>query len=381
MSKKKITVILFVCLLALYGYFNNIQISEFSNIQQATTAIIPTDVMSDNNLSNVTEKTVNQQTSNADVTGDIDTFSCLSALAYDIEEMEALDEKINEQFQKIDESFSIEDAFNYAVFATPPKDKDRLDLLLAYKQSSPSNPIIGNGIITSCIKSPDDRCTNETIADAINTDRNNGATWLSAILFYAANKDDDKVISAITELEKTSFFNERFGEIALSYAQALEGIADTNFSLNAMSGIGKSASYYLPAYSPMTKWCKTDINNIGKASYCLSLGEQLETRSKTLISTMIGFALQETVYEAQQNNDARALVNKRSEEALKGSEAFQRVNLMIMLDERLTRSWLKNIDIYGEIGAQEILIQEAEALYEQNDNYLCSMVYNLLDSF
>ena len=148
-----------------------------------------------------------------------------------------------------------------------------------------------------------------------------------------------------------------------------------------MSGIGKSASYYLPAYSPMTKWCKTDINNIGKASYCLSLGEQLETRSKTLISTMIGFALQETVYEAQQNNDARALVNKRSEEALKGSEAFQRVNLMIMLDERLTRSWLKNIDIYGEIGAQEILIQEAEALYEQNDNYLCSMVYNLLDSF
>ena len=130
MSKKKITVILFVCLLALYGYFNNIQISEFSNIQQATTAIIPTDVMSDNNLSNVTEKTVNQQTSNADVTGDIDTFSCLSALAYDIEEMEALDEKINEQFQKIDESFSIEDAFNYAVFATPPKDKDRLDLSL-----------------------------------------------------------------------------------------------------------------------------------------------------------------------------------------------------------------------------------------------------------
>ena len=96
---------------------------------------------------------------------------------------------------------------------------------------------------------------------------------------------------------------------------------------------------------------------------------------------MIGFALQETVYEAQQNNDARALVNKRSEEALKGSDSFQRVNLMIMLDERLTRSWLKNIDIYGEIGAQEILIQEAEALYEQNDNYLCSMVYNLLDSF
>jgi hypothetical protein len=381
MSKKKITVILFVCLLALYGYFNNIQISEFSNIQQATTAIIPTDVMSDNNLSNVTEKTVNQQTSNADITDDIDTFSCLSALAYDIEEIEALDEKINEQFRKIDESFSTEDAFNYAVFATPPKDKSRLDLLLAYQHSSPSNPIIGNGIITSCIQSSDDRCTNETIADAINTDRNNGATWLNAILFYAANKDDDKVISAITELEKTSFFNERFGEIALSYAQALEGIADTNFSLNAMSGIGKSASYYLPAYSPMTKWCKTDINNIGKANYCLSLGEQLETRSKTLISTMIGFALQETVYEAQQNNDARALVNIRSEEALKGSEAFQRVNLMIMLDERLTRSWLKNIDIYGEIGAQEILIQEAEALYEQNDNYLCSMVYNLLDSF
>ena len=63
------------------------------------------------------------------------------------------------------------------------------------------------------------------------------------------------------------------------------------------------------------------------------------------------------------------------------SESHQRASAMMMLDERLLRSWLSNVDSYGELGAQQLLVEESEVLYEENENYLCTLVYEMLDGF
>ena len=79
--------------------------------------------------------------------------------------------------------------------------------------------------------------TISSINDAIASDSKNGAIWVSAISFYATTGDDAGVMDSIDALEKTSLFNERFGEKALVYAQALEGSTSNNFNMNAIAGI------------------------------------------------------------------------------------------------------------------------------------------------
>lgn len=231
-------------------------------------------------------------------------------------------------------------------------------------------------LISSCIDSEDKRCTPDFVTNALRADSENGAIWVNAISFYAAKKDDSKVLASINALEKTSLFNERFGEKALLYAQSLESSPLNSFNMNAIEGIGKSW-FSFPLYSPITQWCKKNLDVPDRANACLLLGKQLETRSKT-----IGMALQEMVYTSQRNIEAVSLTRKKSDKLTLNleNEQYNKLSFMLTLDDRLLRSWLKNIDFYGEIDSQKLMVEEANILYEQNENYLCSLIYNMVDS-
>ena len=52
-----------------------------------------------------------------------------------------------------------------------------------------------------------------------------------------------------------------------------------------------------------------------------------------------------------------------------------------MLDERLTRSWLNNLDSIGEFETQKRAVKESNELYQQNENYLCSMINDAISNF
>jgi len=305
---------------------------------------------------------------------DIGILECLPDISFD---EEARNTSIDQYLQSLDESAPL----YYSLFAIPPKDESRLDLLFDYYNQHSTNPIISMDLVSLCINSSDERCTNHFINDAIISDPNNGAILLGSVLFYAAKGDDDKVLSSIEALEKTSLFNERYGEKALLYAQALEGSASNEFNLNAMTGIAKSATS-MPSFGPIIQWCEQQLGESEKANACLSLGIQLETRSKTLRNKMVGIALQEMVFKSESNIDAIQLINKRREELNSSfeNERFEITSIMMILDERLLRSWLNNVDFYGETESQRMLVEEAEALYKENENYLCTLVYEMIDS-
>jgi len=306
-------------------------------------------------------------------------FDCLSNITFDEEARMA---NITHYLQSLDNFFSESASLYYAMYAKPLEGETRLDLLFEYYEQFPSSPIVTMDLISQCAISSDERCTKNFIKDAINSDSNNGAMWFSAITFYATKGDDERVLDSVEGLEKTTFFNERFGEKALLYAQALEGSNSNNFNLNALAGVGKAASTF-PLYSAITKWCQEGLDELARANACLNLGKQLETRSKTLTSNVIGIALQKNVFEYEGDTDSIQLIEKSRKELMKRPEEtlFQKASIMLILDERLLRSWLNNIDFQGELESQRLLILEAEALYEGNENYICTLIYEMLGNF
>lgn len=309
---------------------------------------------------------------------DIGIFECIPDF---ISDQEVRNARVSKFFDSLASSNNEADALYYALYAEPPQTQSRLDLLFDYDDKQPSSPIISTDLISLCANSADKRCNESFVEHAISADRDNGASWMNAILFYAAKGNDKAVINAIDTLAKTSLFNERFGEKALLYTQSLESSATNQFNANAVTGIAKSASS-LPTYSSAFKWCKQHLDQIDKANACLTLGEQLDTRSKTLLGQTVGITLQSMVYEAQGNDEAvRLLKNKQQvRNDVSSSVSFHKASLMMMLDERLLRHWLDNLDFYGEVESQRILVEETKRLYEENENQLCTLIYQTLSA-
>jgi len=284
--------------------------------------------------------------------------------------------------QSLDDHFSKTDPLNYALFAAPPKGISRLDLLLNYHNQFQSNPIVSLNLINLCKHASDKKCTVDVVNNLISSDSNNGAIWLSIASLYAAKNDTQGVISAINSLEKTAVFNERYGESIFRYAQSLEDSMSNNFYSNVMAGVGNAAAQS-HNNSPILRWCKQGIQEQNKADACLILGEQLETRGKTISSNVIGLVLQDMVFTSQNNSEAIQLVEKKKKNLFShaDNEQFQQASIMMMLDERLLRSWLNNLDSQGEFESQQLLVEEAEALYAENKNVLCTAVYKFIHAF
>ena len=302
------------------------------------------------------------------------TFDCLENI------LSIGDEQVDDYQQSVDDFLKSGDPLYYALFGPTNEKESRFDLLYDYNKYSPNNPLVSNDLISNCSEG-NIKCTPEFIEQLIQADANNGASWLSVVSFYVRKKDDTKVLASIKAMENTAYYNERFGERALLYVQAVEGSTSNNFTVNAAAGIGIGANSLTPL-SPILTWCRANINIPVRAQACLILGEQLETRSQTAISYAYGLAIQSSIYTETNNTEFTKIIGskRRLQTESLHSETFQNVALMMLLDERLMRSYLKGIDTEGEVGSQKLLIEEAEILYHENDNYLCTLINEAISS-
>ena len=376
MSGRKITLALIsiISLVILYLNYNDNSIKSKELFSKDTTEA--NDISLPQIPLSMKVQVINSGTKKNEDTG---VFECLPDITFD---EEASMENITHYLRSLDNLFSESAPLYYAMYANPPEGETRVDLLFEYYDQFPNNPVVSMDLISLCANSSDKRCTSNFIKDAIDADSNNGAMWFSAISFYATKGDDQRVMESIEALEKTSFFNERLGEKALLYAQALEGSTSNDFNVNAITGVGKAMSVS-PSYSSVTRWCKQGLDEYVKAYACLTLGKQLETRSKIAISNVIGIELQKYVFEFKGETDAIQLIEKNRIKLMErpGEGIYLKASIMLILDERLLRSWLHNLDLHGEIESQRLMILEAEIIYGGNQNYLCTLIYEMLDGF
>ncbi|TLU67732.1 hypothetical protein FE810_01940 [Thalassotalea litorea] len=269
---------------------------------------------------------------------------------------------------------------HYALFATPPENKTRFDLLIEHHVKHPGNPIVSNDIIIACIGSKDTRCRESLISELLISDSNNAALYFSAVLFFLSKGVDEEAIAHIELMEQASFFNERFGERVLIYTQALKGAEVSDFSLNVSDGLVFNFQN-VPLVSPIIKWCKANSDDVIRSEACLVLGDQLFDRSKSTFNRTVGTTLQSIVYESKGNSEGLATSVKNRNRLRQDNMSTARDESFIMLhfDEGLARKWLEYMDIYGEIQSKTLLKDEADFLYQtEGRNAECNFVQEAL---
>lgn len=275
-------------------------------------------------------------------------------------------------FQSLYNSTSPERLLEYALYANLPIGKSRLDLLLAYNERYPHNPLVLMEAASLCSTSSNDRCSNSFINTAIASDKENGAMWINGVLFFASRGDDEGVLRSISGLVKTSMFNEKSGERINLYAQALAGSNADDFRANIIAAIGIEAARE-SGLSHVVTWCKEGIDDIQKENACLYFGQNLAQRGKILFSQSIGLAIQKIIYEAEGDTESYSLLEKEDEQLINTlmSEQFFKALSLTFQDEKLLRHWLNNMDSIGEVESAKVLVEEAISLSQKKGVTLC----------
>ncbi|WP_448555993.1 hypothetical protein [Thalassotalea montiporae] len=317
-------------------------------------------------------------------TNDVNTYLILPTITDDIEARASdidcsLDysrptkvrlEQNLDYFNSLASADSIDERLYHALFATTTEGSSKFDQLYNHFQQDQTSPLLSNALLNLCAESLDERCDKALIERLVIVDKYNGMARLSAAAFYANSGDDIAFTNNVEELAKTAFFNERHGEWALTYVQALSGEEGANFNLDAMVGIGIHSTTIIPVM-PIIDWCEADLDNSVKADTCMKLGQELTARGTLEITRSIGSALQSTVYRHYGDKESLDLLDERRKEFLKirTDESFNTAEMMMFSDESLMRQFLHNIDNIGELEAIKLVIDENQssvAKYQQN---------------
>jgi hypothetical protein len=286
-----------------------------------------------------------------------------------VEEEEDIEVQL-QHFQSLSSSTSQDRQLEYILFAQLP-DKSKLELLLEYNDKFPNNSLALMETVSLCALISNSKCNKGLIDKAIASDKDNGAMWLHSALFFASKSDDYGVLTSISELLKTPFFNEKHGERITLYGQALEGTAAYDFHSNIIGGIGVEAARP-SSFNHILKWCK-ERGAISKINACLQLGSNLEKRSKTGMSQLMGMHIQKLIFKAEGNIELYQLLEEASETLIKPlySEEFHKASSLMFHNEKLLRHWLENLDVIGEIESAEVLIEEAIYISQKKGTNLC----------
>jgi hypothetical protein len=276
---------------------------------------------------------------------------------------EAYHVMVADYLSAFDNAVMYEQKLAYTLFGdyqTLANEADRFPLLINFDKSFPQTPLVLMDALNICATSLRPECTDEFVEYAISADYQNGAMWFNAALLHASKGNDDGVFEMIAGIEKANIFNERRGERITVFVDALSALPASHFASNLMHGLGVEAARTL-GFAPITNWCKEGANEVQKASACLSLGRNMESRGKEAIFKLIGIAIQRFVYEAEQNFEAIEQLEQRSTSIRNMYEPDDSAKTfdLLMNDEKRMRQWLVNIDSMGESAATQALIDEA----------------------
>lgn len=294
--------------------------------------------------------------------------ACLPDMSFDQEEYSLQAEAY---VNSLAESGNIEDKLLYALFASKEERENSTNISMLDNVES-LDPVFALNAIASCSSGDNQNCTNQLLNKAAEYDIHNGATWFYKAIAHARLKDNAAVLASLSEMSKTSFFNERIGEQALLYAEALNGSEANRFVENALTGFEK-ASNNSPNYRPITEWCDENSENQQIIMACLSLGKELSSRSHVLLTKLIGFALQKKAYVLL-NEDKSVEETNNNVDAIRANAKVifnEKLLQMIMSDERLIRRWLTLLDNYGEQNTLKRLAAEAIELFGEGEYLPC----------
>ncbi|GLP96563.1 hypothetical protein [Paraferrimonas sedimenticola] len=253
--------------------------------------------------------------------------------------------------------------YQHALYAPVESKQERLARLVKYNKSFGGKPLTFQAALNICTTAPEEPgCSIELAMAAIEADPDNGSMWLSAILYFAATKNTEKMRWAMSKAISTNYFNERMGAFALGYAEALQGSAANSQALNLFNGFAEALES-VRSFAPLVDTCKEQIADPVFAQQCLQYGQDLQSRAQTSITQIVGIRLQKQVYRHNSDFKSAKIVDESYTRFTPTPPYPTKADILMFSDDEFTRAWLINFDQVGEVEAQRVIHTIAEQLY------------------
>ncbi|MEW6983076.1 hypothetical protein AAD001_10555 [Colwelliaceae bacterium 6471] len=236
------------------------------------------------------------------------------------------------------------------------------DKLYQFNQENPNNKLAYDQLLKLCFNENNiDKCDDDLFNRAQLADKENGTFWLNIAALKLKKNDIDGVFDALHEIEKAANMDEYFFELADFYEQTSRDILDLSYKQRLVAGIGYAAAkpWFI---SEIMSWCHdNNTNDQQVAQACLTLGTNLEQKSKQLLSKSLGIALQKNYFEAKDNQQALAELEKKLKKIERRfqDKQFEKIDRLIMHDDDLAKLWISSALTYGEENGIKYVVEEA----------------------
>ncbi|KPV95495.1 hypothetical protein AN214_02413 [Pseudoalteromonas sp. P1-9] len=290
---------------------------------------------------------------------------------------EGLDKSINKFVNSAGNLSDETSQLIYSVFSIANSSEERIERLNSALASGAQHPIIALNFIKYCSHTDSELCSEEAIEKAIQLDFQNGAIWLQSAIYFSKHNNEAKVIESLQELLQANFYNERYGEQIVFYAEALEAELGLSFNLGVIAGIGHAASQpYTFRY--LTKWCKDKSDDVIGSDICIKASNDIQLRATTSISKMVGNSIQYEIFSSRGDKESlEDLEKQKIDNYPKGLS--KDIELMLMLDPQLAYKYFTMFDLLGEGSTQSMIMKDSETLYSNFDS--CSAVKSMSEFF
>ena len=299
-------------------------------------------------------------------------LSCEEQSIQYIHQGENPDQELTKYNQAIQHSNKPDEQLAYYLSDQEADASEAFEFLRQLNSQSPSNALAYDQLLNLCFAEENiNKCDDELIEKATNVDPNNGIPWLNIAALHQVKGEPEKALEALGIAIKKPYFDDYHWQLIDFLEQVSDGRLNLSYKARLVSAIGIAAAKPFHFYK-VIEMCKSSVaNDPVQADVCLSLGKQMEKNSTTITAQGLGLNFQSIYYEATQDKDELALINKKQSRIYYDSqlnETTQKTWQLMSHDENLYRFWLKNMLEHGEIKGMQYVVEEA-IWRSRNPNY------------
>ncbi|MGB0860902.1 MAG: hypothetical protein ACPGSJ_13060 [Pseudoalteromonas spongiae] len=229
----------------------------------------------------------------------------------------------------------------------------------------PNNRYLAHHTLLACTTQV---CDEQTIQSALNTDRNNGASWLAYASLIDPKEDPQHTLNAINNAANAQDYNEYRQQTYYFYDETLNQLNINNDLLFLIGVESILAAAPTPSFSTINKTCSNVTQDeVRLLDACINIGERLEQSQSTLISTAIGIALQRKAYEVRNDQSEIAFLNEKTQNFQKLLTQSSLATQLMWQSEQLFKNYIQVIKNSNEVDATRYLVEQAITLSNEPD--------------
>ncbi len=275
------------------------------------------------------------------------------------EKMTELTNNTEKLSQVLEQLETMESQVAHALITGSEDEKSMSDKFKALNNQYPENKLLSYDLLSSCLLA-DSLCERSVIDNGLALDNQNGAVWFLSALYELHNNNIEQAKEALLEASSAPTYDEYWGEHFSLFELALSQTGAGNELPAQIASLNYVGSIPLPSFGVLVDFCKnTDLTRADLLDACLRMGVRLTNAKGTMISHLIGLALQKDVFK-KYNDDAQ--VSRISNEK-KGFDRTMSLSLkannLVWQSSQRTSEWIQQIKDFGDVRASEYIVDEA----------------------